>query len=292
MNEQKPPNAIEWTRIRNPDGTVRRGFTWNPIAGCMHDCEWIVNGQRAECYAKTVAEKFTAAYPDGFEHYYWHPKRLDEPKRQLEGVGIFPDSMSDLFGNWVHEEHVRAIFDVMNETPQHIYQALTKNAPRYMKFKDQIPSNMWMGVSSPPDHMLGTDLNQTQRERYLHKALSTLSEFDDRVTWMSFEPLSQDWASVVAQYPNALNWAVIGAASNGAHYYPPEEKHVRNLLDVLDANGVRVFFKGNLRSLPWAAANWREYFPTDEVFIPAAVTVETVTQMSMFGEDVPKRRYD
>lgn len=288
MNEQKPPNAIEWTRIRNPDGTIRRGYTWNPIAGCLHDCEWIVNGQRAECYAKTVAEKFIAAYPDGFASYYWHPKRVLEPKAIKEGAGIFPDSMSDLFGNWIQEDHVHQIFDVMRDTPQHIYQALTKDAPRYLKFNHAIPANMWLGVSSPPDHMLGTDLNQQQKERYLHKALSTLSQFDQRVTWMSFEPLSQDLAGTVAQYPTALKWAVIGAASNGNHYYPPEEKHVRNLLEVLDRHSVPVFFKGNLHSLPWAAANWREQFPGEKVTI--LEPVEIMRQMSMFEE--PKRRYE
>lgn len=280
MNKQNPPNAIEWTRIRNTDGTVRNGYTWNPIAGCLHDCEWIVDGQRAECYAKTVAEKFTAAYPDGFSHYYWHPKRLKEPKKVIEGAGIFPDSMSDLFGNWVHEQHVHAILNVMRQTPQHIYQALTKNAPRYNKFRHVLPANLWAGVSSPPDHMLGIDLTQIQKERYLHKALETLSQLDSQVTWMSFEPLSQDWSQTVAKYPKALKWAVIGAASNGNHYYPPEEKHVRNLLDVLDSNNVRVFFKGNLHSLPWAAANWREYFPSDKSFVPERVP--EMLQMDMF----------
>lgn len=267
MNEQKPPNAIGWTRVKNADGTVRRGFTWNPVAGCLHDCEWIVDGKRAECYAKTVAEKFTAAYPDGFASYYWHPKRLSEPISVKEGAGIFCDSMSDLFGNWVQEEHVRAILDVMVKTPQHIYQSLTKNAPRYDKFYFDLPQNLWAGVSSPPDHMLGVDLNLMQKQRYLHKALTVLGGLPLNVTWMSFEPLSQDWAYIVAQYPKALKWAVIGAASNGRTYYPPEEKHVRSLIEVLDDQGCKVFFKGNLRSLPWAAANWREEFPVTEAVV-------------------------
>lgn len=265
MNEQKPPGMIEWTRIRNADGTVRRGYTWNPIAGCLHDCEWIVNGNRAECYAKTVAEKFTAAYPSGFAHYYWHPKRLGEPVRLTEGVGIFPDSMSDLFGNWVERDHLIQVLNVMRDTPQHIYQSLTKNAPGLLNAEKQfvMPPNLWAGVSSPPDHMLGTDLNDNQKVRYLHRALSSLTDIGDRglLTWMSFEPLSQDWASIVAEYPFAIKWAVIGAASSGSHYYAPEESHVRNLLDVLDDQGVKVFFKGNLRSLQWAADHWREDFP-------------------------------
>jgi protein gp37 len=265
LNEQRAPAGIEWTRIKNADGTTRRGFTWNPIAGCLHDCEWVMpNGQRAECYAKTVAEKFTSAYPSGFAHYYWHPNRLIEPERLTEGAGIFPDSMSDLFGNWVQREHLFAVLNVMEDTPQHIYQCLTKNAPGYNKYRVELPANLWAGVSSPPDHMLGTDLAQHQKERYLHRALGILSDLHDErgiTTWMSFEPLSQDWTEIVREYPHALKWAVIGAASNGKTYYPPEESHVRSLIEVLDDRGVAVFFKGNLRSLKWAAQNWREDFP-------------------------------
>lgn len=265
MNEQKAPMGIEWTRIKNSDGTVRRGFTFNPIAGCLHDCEWAIDGQRAECYAKAIAEKFTTAYPNGFAAYYWHPKRLTEPAKVQEGAGIFPDSMSDLFGNWVQREHLHKVLDVMKSTPQHIYQCLTKNAPGYLIHQDDLPANLWAGVSSPPDHMLGSDLNTRQKERYLHRALAVLH--DTRitrglVTWMSFEPLSQNWAGIVEQYPKALQWAVIGAASNGRKLYAPDERHVRTLIDVLDSQGVQVFFKGNMRALQWAKDNWRDEFPT------------------------------
>lgn len=269
MNEQKAPHGIEWTRIKNADGTVRRGFTWNPVAGCLHDCEWVMpDGQRAECYAKTIAEKFTHAYKEGFAHYYFHPDRLAEPTRITEPAGIFCDSMSDLFGYWVEPDHLYAVLDVMTMTPQHIYQALTKNAPGYYKQMDFLPQNLWAGVSSPPDHMFGKDLTQAQKERYLERALFDLTDIGYRrnlTTWMSFEPLSQDWAELVSRFPNSLQWAVIGAASNGRTYYPPEEKHVRALIEVLDAQRVPVFFKGNLKSLPWAAANWREDFPMVEV---------------------------
>ena len=263
MNEQKAPGMIEWTRIKNADGTVRRGFTWNPVAGCLHDCEWTMpDGKRAECYAKTVAEKFTAAYPSGFAHYYWHPKRLKEPEALQEPAGIFPDSMSDLFGNWVRREHLEQVLDAMQRTPQHIYQSLTKNTVAYRNV-DDLPPNLWTGISSPPDHFMGNDLNDNQKERYLHTALKTLSLAAEEgfTTWMSFEPLSRDWAHIVREYPGALKWAVIGAASDGSRYYPPEEEHVRNLLGVLDAENVPVFYKGNLKSLPYARENWRDEFP-------------------------------
>jgi protein gp37 len=262
MNEQKPPMGIEWTRIREPNGTFRRGFTWNPIAGCLHDCEWNIAGQRAECYAKTIAEKFTAAYPDGFAAYYWHPKRLNEPLKILEPSGIFPDSMSDLFGNWVRPEHLSAVLEVMKAANQHIFQTLTKNTVGYNRVTT-LPSNMWPGISSPPDHMFGKELSSKQKVAYLHTALKTLQGLSRRgyITWMSFEPLSENWADIVAQYPGALRWAVIGAASNGRTYYPPEEQHVVDLLKVLQSEDVPVFYKGNMKSLPLARDNWRVEFP-------------------------------
>lgn len=262
MNEQRPPMGIEWTRIPNADGTFRKGYTWNPIAGCLHDCEWNIAGQRAECYAKTIAEKFTAAYPDGFASYYWHPKRLREPGAIAEPAGIFPDSMSDLFGNWVEAEHLAQVLEVMRKAHWHIFQALTKNTVGY-KSVENLPLNMWPGISSPPDHMFKKELSDRQKQAYLHTALKTLQTLAHRgyVTWMSFEPLSQDWADIVSQYPGALRWAVIGAASNGRTQYPPEEQHVRNLLTVLDNEQVPVFYKGNMRSLPFAQQNWRVEFP-------------------------------
>ncbi len=265
MNEQKAPAGIEWTRIKNSDGTVRRGFTWNPVAGCLHDCEWMMpDGQRAECYAKTIADKFTHAYKEGFAHYYWHPQRLGEPARITEPAGIFCDSMSDLFGHWVEPDHLSTVLDVMTTTSQHVYQSLTKYAPGYMKTWPNLPENIWPGVSSPPDVMFGKELSQKQKSAYLHPALNILGWLatnENMTTWMSFEPLSQDWSEIIAEYPGALRWAVIGAASNGRTYYPPEEAHVRSLIEVLDDQGVPIFLKGNMRSLPWARDNWREDFP-------------------------------
>jgi protein gp37 len=258
-NGQKVNRKIEWT-----------DYTWNVLVGCLHDCRWtMAGGKEAGCYAKKIVEGrwLKDRYPEGFEKSYFHPERLDEPIRLKTPAKIFPDSVSDLMGAWVQEEHRQAIFDVMERTPQHIYQALTKNAPGYAKYPNSLPKNMWVGVSSPPDHMLGQDLSDAQKLRYLNRALRVLTDvavYGGNVTWMSFEPLSQDWASVVKGYPNALKWAVIGAASDGRRYFPPEEKHVRALIEVLDDQGCKIFFKGNLRSLPWAAQNWREEYPTTE----------------------------
>jgi protein gp37 len=253
--------GIEWTKTILADSTEQQGYTWNVIGGCLHQCRWqMPDGSTAICYAEEVAERLaTAAYPHGFAHHYWHPDRLREPFTVKAPSRIFLDSMADLFGRWVPTEQIQAVLDTVCEAEHHTFQALTKNAPRLLGIKD-FPPNLWLGVSSPPDQMLGQALTQAQQQKMLRRSLDVLSQFPSRVTWMSFEPLSWDVSAIVADYPGALDWAVIGAASNGAKTYQPDPGHVQALIDVLDQQGVKVFFKGNLKGN--AAANpWREEFP-------------------------------
>ena len=261
MNEQKPPWGIEWTRLPKGDGTFTRGYSWNVLSGCLHGCQWTMpDGQVAECYAKTVAEGVArSAYPQGFEVSQFHPERLEEPLKVQEPAGIFLDSMSDLLGRWVPEVQIAQVLDVCARAFWHTFFLLTKNAPRVPHFA--YPANIFVGVSSPPDQMWGHVLTRHQQRSLLRTSLERLRLLRVPVRWISFEPLSWDCADIVAQYPGVLTWCVIGAASRGRQEYPPAPETLQRLLDVLDTQGVPVFFKGNLRSLPLAAQNWRANFP-------------------------------
>ena len=49
MNEQRPPFGIEWTRLPRPGGTFTKGYSWNPLSGCLHglpvdDAGWAGGG--------------------------------------------------------------------------------------------------------------------------------------------------------------------------------------------------------------------------------------------------------
>jgi len=273
MNEQKSTSAnhIEWTRVMLPDGTRTRGYTWNPIAGCQHGCRWeMPDGKIAECYAENVAENVAvAAYPQGFSHHYWKPAILTEPAKLKQGAGIFVGSMADVFGAWVEEEQINAVLDACRKAPQHIFFMLTKNAPRLLKF--DFPDNVWVGASSPPDFMFGKQLSLEQKEAMLHRTLKVLSEVKAKHRWMSIEPLSRDYADIFKQYPNALTWAVIGGASDGKRKFPPSLPDLIRALVVLDDHNVPVFFKGNLHTVTWASAHWREDFPTSPTRAPKLV---------------------
>lgn len=257
MNKQKPPKGIEWTRIREPNGTARPGYTWNPTGGCFHGCTWrMPDGSITECYAKTIAERFTRAYQHGFEHHYWRPHNLGAPLKVKEPAGIFVGSMADLFGHWVPEDQIRQVLDVMTEANWHIFQTLSKYPIRLPEF-NPFPDNVWVGVSLPAGHLM----SETGGARALKAYLRHMSEIKAKVKFMSIEPLWFDVAPVFELWmldegDLPFEWAIIGAASNGRNIFQPEEAWTARLLELLDKQNVPVFFKGNME---WG--DWRDGFP-------------------------------
>lgn len=244
MNKQQKSSTrlgIEWTN-----------FTWNPVRGCQHGCRWVMpDGSVAECYAETIAEGVAQrAYPQGFEHHYWNPHVLEEPLKLREPARIFLDSMSDLMGHWVAAKEIEDVFEICRRAPQHHFQLLTKNAPRLLEF--DFPDNIWVGVSAPPSMFKGKKLSLNQQRRMVDRQIEVLAKLKVSVRWMSIEPLSFDIAPLLIDSP--LEWAVIGAATNGRAIYQPEPNWVQNVLDVLDAQHTQVFFKGNLDWNPWRDA--------------------------------------
>lgn len=261
-------------QLKVKDGyLVGRGIQWtdythNPIRGCEHACRWTMpDGSVAVCYAEEVAGRVAGEhYRHGFAHHYWQPEQLGAPAKLRQPARIFVDSMSDAFGAWVPEEHTRALLQMCQGSPHHTFQSLTKAAPRLLKFRSDLPTNLWVGASSPPDQFLGQHLTRAQQGKMLGRTLEVLADLaqDDpsRVTWMSIEPLSWDISEILAAHPQGLRWAVIGAATNGPVVYQPEPAIVRRVVEVLDRQGVPVFFKGNLWGNAAApAAEWREFFP-------------------------------
>lgn len=241
-NGQVTSRGIEWT-----------DYTWNPIGGCFHECQWeMPDGAIARCYAKDVAEGVAgAAYQSGFDYHYWNSERLNEPLSVKKPSKIFLDSMSDLMGHWIPGEQVVRVLEVVRQAHWHTFQLLTKNPGRLLQFRDYFPPNLWIGASMPPDWMWGGRVEMEAQNRMLRKALKVLRKLSDNyTTWMSFEPLSWDVSDILDTSPYTLNWAVIGAATNGPRAYQPDPLHVENLLDVLDYQNVPVFFKGNLEWEP------------------------------------------
>lgn len=254
MNEQHPPLGIEWTRIYG-----RRGYTWNPITGCLHGCTWqMPDGTIAECYAKTQAEsrRLRPYYSRGFEAHYWHADRLNEPLHVKKSAGIFVGSMADLFGHWVPQVQIDQVLDVMRRADWHIFQTLSKYPIRVAE-SSLFPNNCWVGISLPAGHLM----SKTGAARALKSYLKQMVRIEASVRFMSIEPLWFDVAEVFEAWIDyyqklPFEWAIIGAASKDFRYYQPEKWWVERLLAVLDRQQIPVFFKGNLDWQPR-----REQFP-------------------------------
>ena len=245
--------------------------TWNPVSGCLHGCEY--------CYARGIANRFglpyapkigdpgmegakkydsvegmdtmleltkpyekngrKQPYPMGFLPTF-HRYRLDEPKRWTKPRTIFVCSMADLFGNWVPDEWIKAVFDACGEAPQHRYLFLTKNPKRIMKLlnSDILPMaiDCWWGASTPHK---GDSFNVGLK------------------SFVSIEPIMEDFTG--ATQCNA-QWAIIGAETgNRKGKVIPKKDWIMTFVESCEDQGTPVFMKESLREI--MGADFKQEFP-------------------------------
>src|SRR5579859_5527105 len=133
------------------------------------------DGSVAICYAEEVAHGVArSAYPQGFAADYWNEGELKAWAKIKTPSGAFLDSMSDLMGHWVPDQRIHQVFDACRDAPWHVFQLLTKNAPRLLDF--EFPRNVWVGASVPPSQMFGKTLSPQQQERMFRKTIQVLKQ--------------------------------------------------------------------------------------------------------------------
>jgi len=149
--------------------------SWNPVTGCTK----ISEGCRF-CYASEFAERLKSKgvekYKNGFEPTL-HYDVLDYPNRWKKPRMIFVTSMSDLFNEKVPDEFIFEVFKLMNATPRHIFQLLTKRAERLSQLNNKVKwtPNIWMGV--------------TVENKVVENRIKLLRNTGARIKFLSCEPL-------------------------------------------------------------------------------------------------------
>lgn len=106
--------------------------SWNPVTGCTKVSEGCRN-----CYAEKFAERFRGKPGHYFENGFditLRPDKMDQPLKWKRPRKIFVNSMSDLFHPDVPEPFIDRVFAVMAQTPEHIYQILTKRPERMRSY--------------------------------------------------------------------------------------------------------------------------------------------------------------
>jgi protein gp37 len=215
--------AIEWTEV-----------TWNPTTGCDR-----ISAGCDNCYALTLAKRLKAmgaakyqadgdprTSGPGFDLTV-HAAALRQPYTWTTPKVVFVNSMSDLFHARVPLGFVRDVFTVIDETPQHTYQILTKRSTRLRRIADRLdwPANLWMGVS-------------VEDTSVLHR-VDDLRAVPAAVRFVSCEPLLGPLDTINL---DGIGWVIAGGES-GPQHRPMDPAWVANLRDRCAAETVPFFFK-------------------------------------------------
>lgn len=216
-------SSIEWTEL-----------TWNPVTGCTKispGCKF--------CYAEVMSRRLKAMgvekYSEGF-NIRTHADTLNIPFSWKKPKVVFVNSMSDLFHPDVPVEFIKAVFSVMNQTPQHIYQVLTKRSERLLELSVELSwtDNIWMGVS-------------IENEDYRYRE-DDLSKTAAKTKFLSVEPLI---GPIKKLKLDRIDWVIVGGES-GHKARPLKKQWVDDIRLQCENNKVAFFFK------QWGKAKFNE----------------------------------
>jgi protein gp37 len=134
---------------------------------------------------------------------------------------------NDLFHARVPTAFIAEVFAVMESTPQHTYQVLTKRPKRARQFlRGWKPApNIWLGVSVEDDSVVDR--------------ANILREVPAAVRFLSCEPLLGPLPSLDL---TAIHWVIVGGES-GPDFRPMRAEWATDLRDRCIAGGVPFFFK-------------------------------------------------
>lgn len=142
--------------------------TWNPFFGCTrvgpgcNHCYAILEAHRKTANPKLPAyfrSGVTQPTPAGVDWTGVIKRNSDTvwkmPERTKTPTIFFVNSMSDLFHENMADEDIVEVFAVMNRTPRHTYQVLTKRPNRMVRMTQagllRWTPNIWAGVTVESD---------------------------------------------------------------------------------------------------------------------------------------------
>lgn len=225
---------IQWTDLtRNPIKEANGGNYCIPISpGCKN------------CYASLLNSRGTRFGGNGRRfgvRLEGHPEmalnvdmlqswgRMREPKK------IFVGSMTDIFGDWVPDWMLFALFDTARDTPRQTFQLLTKRLERAVEVigswlrhvgLGQLPANIWLGTSAEDQ------ATYDERIVWLLRALA-------KTKFLSLEPLL---GPINLGDIKEVDWVIIGGES-GPNARPLDLAWIYDILVQCNQAKIPVFVK-------------------------------------------------
>lgn len=208
-------SRIEWTEE-----------TWNPTIGCNKVSAGCIN-----CYAEIMAKRLQAmgahGYENGFE-FTILDERLEQPLTKKKPTKFFVNSMSDLFHEKMPEDFLDKIFSVIKDSPQHIYQILTKRENKMLEYLrgKEIPNNIWLGVT-------------VENRKDGLPRIEKLRKLKANIKFISVEPLLENLGYMNLK---GIDWVIVGGES-GVKARPMDQTFAINIKKQCESQKVAFFFK-------------------------------------------------
>jgi len=205
---------IEWTQ-----------HTWNPTTGCFK-----ISAGCSNCYAADMAKRLRGMNTPGYENGFaltLHPNRLIQPLQRKKPTVYFVNSMSDLFHKGIPDDYINKVLSVIEQTPQHTYQILTKRAFRLSTFfkNKPCPTNAWLGV--------------TVEDKASLKRIGYLKQINSKIRFISMEPLLEDVGKINL---HGIHWVIVGGES-GVKARPMRPQWVESVRSQCEQYNIAFFFK-------------------------------------------------
>lgn len=258
--------------------------TWSPTRGCSRISDGCGGpNHQGGCYAEKIAARFSdpgqpfhgfaVRTPHGGA---WTGKvelvesMLDVPLRWKKGRRIFVDSMSDLMHENLPDEAIDRVFQVIQRTPQHVYQILTKRTERMRRYfaaltcdndryRPVVRRRGWSARDPRDgDRVMLLDEGQTwplqnvwlgtsvENQAAADERIPLLLETPAAVRFLSCEPLlgriDLDRVYLATQGVTWVDWVITGAES-GRNARPCDIDWIRGLRDQCVGAGVPFFLK-------------------------------------------------
>lgn len=238
--------SIEWT-----------DETWNPVTGCTRVSEGCRNCYMERQVPRQKLDPWTVTL---------HPHRLAYPLKMKKPKKIFVNSLSDLFHEDVPFDFIHHVFGTIRQTPEHIYQILTKRPARMLEVVSLIKSkeamgwangfysHVWLGVSvedqATADERIPLLLQTPAAVRFVScEPLLGPVDLTDIVTKDGHSEYHRD--ALFCDVPPeddegwngaCLNWVIVGGES-GPNARPMHPDWVRSIRDQCHTASVPFFFK-------------------------------------------------
>jgi protein gp37 len=216
--------------------------TWNPVWGCLNNCEY--------CYGRRIAKRFwkqmwAIEFHHSWEHPTWawtgdhllglkdfKPTFLDAqfakglPKKSQR---IFVGSMSEIY--YWKDEWMEKVLEKIKQYPQHTFQFLTKFPRIYSKYI--FPSNCWLGMTITREEDIDKDWGYFYNEN--NKCFFSIEPFLDSINPESLE---------------CIDWIIIGAETgNRKSKIMPKREWIEKIVNYCRKNNIPIYLKDSLKDI-------------------------------------------